>query len=113
MTKKEKVLNGLEHCSNRSECTDECHYSPIIRSGMDECVTLLCKDALDVIEEQQAEIERLKAEKANVIKQIESEIQLLRKERACVHNSAERETYNWLINGYQGALDMIKEGEQE
>ena len=61
----EKVKQGLKHCSDRSRCNDRCPYSNIIKDqneGMDSCVTQLAADAMSVIKEQQAEIERLKAQ---------------------------------------------------
>lgn len=60
-----KVIKGLEHCAERRFCNDDCPYSDIIRdqnSGMDECISALAKDALELLKEQQTEVDRLKAE---------------------------------------------------
>lgn len=76
MTDIEKVVKGLEHCAVRHKCNNKCPYSNIIQDqneGMDSCVTQLSKDALELLKEQQAEIERLKDDKANVIKLLEKE----------------------------------------
>ena len=51
-----KVIKGLEHCADRRFCNDACPYSDIIRDqnrGMDECVSALAKDALELMKEQQ------------------------------------------------------------
>lgn len=71
------------------------------------------ESALLMLKDQQAEIERLKAEKNRVIEQIESEIHRLFNERGCVKDDVGIAQYQWLINGYQSALDMIKDGEHE
>ena len=70
----EKVTTGLELCTNISQdgCMMLCPY----RDEVDEtypgfCEQVLKQDALDTIRKQQAEIERLKAEKENVIKKME------------------------------------------
>lgn len=50
-----KVIKGLEHCADRRFCNDACPYSDIIRDqnrGMDECVSALAKDALELMKEQ-------------------------------------------------------------
>ena len=50
-----KVIKGLEHCRDRSECNDDCPYSDIIRDqnrGMDECVSELANDALELLKER-------------------------------------------------------------
>lgn len=57
MSVKDMVLEGLERCRlhDGSVCKN-CNYSHT------ECVEGLCADALKLIEQQQAEIDRLKAE---------------------------------------------------
>lgn len=55
MFDREKVINGLEHCSNKSFCNDSCPYSFILRDpnfGIDECTTQLAHDALEMLKEQ-------------------------------------------------------------
>lgn len=69
--------------------------------------------AIQTIKSQQAEIERLKAEKNSVIEQIENEINILHKESRNVKDEVGTAIYEWLINGFQASLDMIKDGEQE
>lgn len=59
--KVKKVVDGLEHCAERSKCNNECPYSDIIQDqneGMDSCITQLSKDALSVIRGLQAAIPR-------------------------------------------------------
>lgn len=54
MTDREKVIKGLEHCSNKSLCNDSCPYSSILRDpnfGIDECITQLAHDALELLKE--------------------------------------------------------------
>ena len=55
MADMEKVIKGLEHCSNKSLCNDDCPYSSILRDpnlGIDECMTQLAHDALELLKEQ-------------------------------------------------------------
>ena len=130
----DKTIKGLECCSiaicpqilDYGKSDTGCPYH-----AEENCVELLAKDAHELLkeqknlidelikdqlkkdEEQQAEIERLKDEKNRVIEQIEREIHLLFKERECVKDDVGIAQYQWLINGYQSALDMIKDGEQE
>lgn len=97
------ALRELKYCGydvpTRREITNE-----IIRF-----YAWLCRRAVSMLETKEKEIERLKSEKANTIERIESEIQRLHKESKCAHDSEGRLTYEWLINGYQSALDMIKD----
>ena len=72
---------------------------------------LAVDDAIELLKEQQAEIDRLKAEKNRVIEQIESEIHRVLRECGGVKDDVGKAQYQWLINGYQSALDMIKDGE--
>ena len=74
--------------------------------------TMLKYGKCELLQEQQTEIDRLKAEKNRVIEQIESEIHRLFKESGCVKDDVGIAQYQWLINGYQSALDMIKDGGQ-
>lgn len=56
MADREKVIKGLEHCSNKSFCNDGCPYSSILRDpnlGIDECMTCLAHDALKLLKEQE------------------------------------------------------------
>ena len=56
MADREKVINGLKHCSNKSFCNDGCPYSSILRDhnlGIDECITCLAHDALELLKEQE------------------------------------------------------------
>ena len=70
----EKVMNGLEHCSDRSCKCDKCAYWNPNRTIDDEyCGAKVNRDALELLKEQQAEIDRLKNDKANVIKLLEKE----------------------------------------
>lgn len=62
-----KVIIGLEHCADRRFCNDFCPYSDIIRDqnrGMDECVSALAKDALELLKEQEARVMTLDEVKA-------------------------------------------------
>ena len=59
MPDREKVIKGLEHCSNKSFCNDSCPYSSILRDpnfGIDECMTQLAHDALELLKEQEARV---------------------------------------------------------
>lgn len=59
MTDREIVISGLEHCSNKSFCNDGCPYSPILKDanfGIDECITQLAHDALELLEEQEPRV---------------------------------------------------------
>lgn len=106
-----KVINGLKHCTTSLGCF-ECPYSELDERSI-ECQLELDRDALELLKEQQAEIDRLKAEKNRVIEQIENEINILHKESRNVKDEVGTATYEWLINGFQASLDMIKDGEQE
>lgn len=58
---REKVIKGLEHCSNKSFCNDSCPYSSILRDpnfGIDECMTQLAHDALELLKEQEPRVIR-------------------------------------------------------
>ena len=104
MTDIEKsVVNEFESYINDFHCA--CTSDERIR----EC----CEAVLELLKSQHTEIERMKAEKNRVIEHIESEIHRLFKERGCVKDDVGIAQYQWLINGYQSALDMIKDGEQE
>ena len=57
-----KVIKGLEHCADRRFCNDDCPYSDIISDqnrGMDECVSTLAKDALELLKEHKEHEELL------------------------------------------------------
>ena len=56
-----KVVQGLQCCTNWKGIED-CTECPYLHSP-EKCNVRLMKDALDLIDEQQAEIERLNAEK--------------------------------------------------
>ena len=84
---------------------DENGIMKITREAVNEIVELM--------KEQQEEIKRLKSEKARAIESIESEINRLHKESKYVKDEAGTATYEWLINGYQSSLDMIKDGDGE
>lgn len=59
MADREKVIKGLEHCSNKSFCNDGCPYSSILRDpnlGIDECMTCLAHDALELLKEQEPKL---------------------------------------------------------
>lgn len=58
----DKIVKGLECCSRDSNC-DECPYSDVSIS----CFSLE-KDAINLIKEQKAEIDRLNAEIDNLKK---------------------------------------------
>ena len=58
MNKLEKTIKGLEHCADRCKCNDDCPYSKYIKNpneGMDECITRLAKDALELLKKMQKE----------------------------------------------------------
>lgn len=55
-----KVVQGLQCCTNWKSIED-CFECPYLHSP-EKCNVRLMKDALDLIDEQQAEIERLKKE---------------------------------------------------
>ena len=75
-------------------------------------VAWFCKDVIDLLKKQQEEIKRLKSEKERTIERIESEINRLYKESKCVKDDVGIAQYQWLINGYQSSLDMIKGGDE-
>ena len=56
----EKVKKGLVCCTNMDRCFGKCPYDDEYDDVVD-CTSELAKDTLEVIEEQQAEIERLNA----------------------------------------------------
>lgn len=65
-----EIINALECCDN---CfCEQCHYKPKLL----DCREELCKDALDLINRQKAEIERYKG----VIKLLESDVQAAKTE---------------------------------
>lgn len=67
MPDREKVIKGLEHCSNKSFCNDSCPYSSILRDpnfGIDECMTQLAHDALELLKGQEARVMTLDEVKA-------------------------------------------------
>ena len=107
----EKVTKGIEHCLNGYDCKT-CPYATEYDPNFD-CIDKTRKETIELLKEQQAEIDRLKAEKNRVIEQIKREIHLLLKESGCVKDDVGIAQYQWLINGYQSALDMIEDGEQE
>lgn len=72
----------------------------------------LC-EIIELLKEQKTEIDRLKSEKANAIEQIENEISRLNNESKYANDEIGIATYNWLINGFQASLDIIKDGGQE
>ena len=113
-----RTTEGLKHCLARYDdgLCDDCPYmGEIDRSYMIpmKCKEIIMRDVLELLKSQHTEIERMKAEKNRVIEHIESEIHRLFKERGCVKDDVGIAQYQWLINGYQSALDMIKDGEQE
>ena len=63
MTDVEKVKQGLNHCFIKKGCY-KCPYWEKEK----HCSQQLCKDALSVIEEQQAEIEQLKPKEGHWIR---------------------------------------------
>lgn len=57
MIDKAKVMLGLQIHALSTKCEDDGHYCPYFAS--DECSLLLCKDTLELLKEQKAEIESL------------------------------------------------------
>ena len=51
----EQIIAGLDHCINEVGC-DECVY----RQGNEGCFPKLMRDALELIQKQQAALERYK-----------------------------------------------------
>lgn len=64
---KNKIKKALECCTNTYSCV-ECPYH------IAECNNRLCKDALNLITEQEKEIERLKAENCELTKKFEARL---------------------------------------
>ncbi|MBR3020421.1 MAG: hypothetical protein IKH57_25715 [Clostridia bacterium] len=59
---REKVIRGLEHCSNRTTCDEDCPYWYIMNDpdmGIDECTSQLTKDALLLLKAQNEVIQAL------------------------------------------------------
>lgn len=54
----EKVIKGLECCTNGDLCSGNCPYDDEYDDVVD-CTSELAKDAIETIKEQQAEIKRL------------------------------------------------------
>ena len=78
----EQIIKALECCCTPSFSCDECPYC-----NDSHCPTNLRKDAVALIKEQQAEIERLKLEKEGAeagameaIKELQAQVENLKKE---------------------------------
>lgn len=68
--KPEDVMRALEYCGVGVElriCTKECPYFSIPLDDTEDCCDVLCRDALALLREKDAEIERLTAYNANLI----------------------------------------------
>lgn len=52
----EQIVRALECCGNMNECKKECPLGDV--GGIDKCIHTLMLDALELIERQQAEIEK-------------------------------------------------------
>lgn len=78
MDKTDKVLKGLECCGKKYPCNAWCKYCPYEPDCChDSTCDLLIHDAISVIKEQQAEIERLKS-KEDALEQMRLDNQDLR-----------------------------------
>lgn len=66
---KDDIKKALGYCSN-TQCprSEKCPYNAEF-----DCADILCKDALNLITEQEKEIERLKAENACLLKACEEQ----------------------------------------
>ena len=67
----EVIIKGLDHCSSSGECKD-CPANPRV-GNFGYCTGLLMKAALDLINRQKAEIERLREEADGYEAELESE----------------------------------------
>lgn len=102
-----KVVKQItHHLRNR-----KCEMCTVPGKSTADCLDNMLECTLSVISEQQAEIERLTKERRRVIEQIENEINRLHKESRSVKDEVGTATYEWLINGFQASLDMIRGGE--
>lgn len=54
-----EIITALGHCSNTRTCPGEHEQCPY--ANKDECINALCRDTLELINRQKAEIERLTA----------------------------------------------------
>ena len=117
--KAEKVINGLEHCADRSQCNNECPYSDIIQDqneGMDSCITQLSKDALSVIRELKAENERLKSDISFAVKTIKDREKTYREaeENCRLHSDTDEcvytraDLFDASASAYNTALELLK-----
>ena len=108
---------SLRPCDFATDDFDSYETEHLANEALEICeeAKVFCKqrnDALELLKEKKAEIERLIKEKHSVIEQIENEINRLYKEKRNVKDEVGTATYEWLINGFQASLDMIKDGEK-
>lgn len=61
----EEIIKALECCASTSNECDEC---PLENVSGSICQSIVCKNVLDLINRQKAEIERLKKESAKEVK---------------------------------------------
>ena len=94
-----RVRKGLKCCTGLG-CHHGCEY---LKKG---CTQSLKMDALEIINHQQAEIDRMKAAKNKVIETLEIRIE--------TRNAYRKDYFFGVADGLKQALDLIKkEGEQE
>lgn len=54
------IIKALECCAKNEGCA-ECPYISLIKTGGEDCISFMAKQAIDLINRQRAEIERLQA----------------------------------------------------
>lgn len=91
-----EIIKALECCGNMNECKSECALGDL--SGIEYCIHTLMLNALDLINRQQAEIERLKAKKRLYLERWGESLDWVKQERAeSIKDFAERLKDRWTI----------------
>lgn len=93
----EKIIESLKCCSRRN-----CNDCPMRKDLYSSCVNDLSRDALRLINDQQAEIESIKNERAMMFKFSEEQMNEIKEEvLSCVEldvNKIKREAYEQFVN---------------